>query len=322
MSRLLKYSGLLQKLFVSALIMVALAMSMDVSKLFSSLSEIHASAWIVATAFIFVQILALSYRWLTLINVYGNKISFGYAIKVNLASTLANYLFITSIGGIIARVAMSVKGGISLMRSIAATGLDRLFTLLGLVILTVLFLPVLSSILSQDIFHKTLGMILLCGLGAVLLSVIVFEAPRKKVIFSHRKVAMCFQYLRCVLVNQTVLGKVIGSSLVAQIAYFCAVYCVMTSMGIEFSWLHFMAIIPVITIVSSLPVGYGGWGIREGAFVYGLGLINVPLETAFSASVQIGLISMGAAIIAGIPVLFGGKSRPSFTIQKKTKDHA
>ena len=74
-------------------------------------------------------------------------------------------------------------------------------------------------------------------------------------------------------------------------------------MGIEFSWLHFIAIIPVITIVASLPIGYGGWGIREGAFVYGLGLINIPFETAFATSIQIGIISMAGALIAAIPAL-------------------
>ena len=75
------------------------------------------------------------------------------------------------------------------------------------------------------------------------------------------------------------------------------------SMGIDFSVLYFFAVIPVITLVSSLPIGYGGWGIREGAFVYGLGLINVPFETAFATSIQVGIISMCGAIVAAIPVL-------------------
>jgi uncharacterized membrane protein YbhN (UPF0104 family) len=70
-----------------------------------------------------------------------------------------------------------------------------------------------------------------------------------------------------------------------------------------------MAVIPVITLISSLPVGYAGWGLREGAFIYGLGLINIPLESAFMASVQIGLLSMALAICTGIPALIDSETQ-------------
>lgn len=303
MKNLLSQSKLLQKVVISLLIMGFLFAGMDYSKFTASIGDIHIDAWVIALGLIYLQLIALSYRWLKLINLYEKKISFAYAVKVNLASLIANYLFITSIGGIIVRVAMSVKSGVSLIRSVAATGLDRFFTLLALLVLSIMFLPVLGKVVSSDIYHETLFMILMLIGISVLFSLLLFEVPRKKIIFSHRKVAMCFQYLRTVLTDQKVFGKVIASSLIGQIAYFGAVYFIMRSMGIEFSWLEFIAVIPVITIVASLPIGYGGWGIREGAFVYGLGLIHVPFETAFATSIQIGIISMAGALFAGIPAL-------------------
>lgn len=314
-------SKFLQKIALSVLIMGILALGMDYSKFTMSVGSIHLEAWAMALGLIYLQVIALSYRWLKLINIYEKKISFTYAIKVNLASLIANYLFITSIGGIIVRVAMSVKSGVSLIRSIAATGLDRFFTLLALMLLSIIFLPVFNDIVSTDIYHKVMFMILMMVGLSVLLSLILFEAPRKKIIFSHRKVAMCFQYLRTVLTDQKVFGKVVASSLIGQLSYFAAVYCIMTSMGIDFSWLHFIAVIPVITVVASLPIGYGGWGIREGAFVYGLGLINVPFETAFATSIQIGIISMGGALLAGVPVLLSSDFKQFFSSQKTTSDH-
>ncbi|MGH1398100.1 MAG: lysylphosphatidylglycerol synthase transmembrane domain-containing protein [Alphaproteobacteria bacterium] len=303
MKELLSKTGLLKKIAISAVILVALVFMMDTSKLRFTLDDIHNDAWAIAAGFIFVQILALSYRWLKLINFYERKITFRNAVKVNLASLLANYLFITSVGGIVVRVAMSVKSRVSLIRSIAATGLDRLFTLFALLLLTLIFLPILGQIVSTDVFHKTVFLLLLCAAGAVVLTLILFEAPRRKIIFSHRKVAMVFGYLRSVFTNTDVFARITAASLIGQLAYFAAVYTVLVSIGAEFSWLHFLAVIPVITIVASLPIGYGGWGIREGAFVYGLGFISVPIETAFAASIQIGLISMAATIMTGVPAL-------------------
>lgn len=306
-----------QKILISICIMGALFFSTDLSKLQNSLGVIHIDAWVLAIGFIFAQILALSYRWLLLINVYEKKISFDYAVKINIASMLANYLFITSVGGIIVRVALSVKSGVSLMRSIAATGLDRLFTLFALIVMTAVFLPVLGDIVSDDIYQRTIGLIVISVLAVASFSLILFEGPRRKIIFSHRKVAMCFQYLRYVLTNKKVFGTVTVFSLLGQLCYFAAVYFVLASMGVEFSWFYFIAIIPLITVVASLPIGYGGWGIREGAFVYGLGLIDIPFETAFAASIQVGLISMAAATISGVPLLFNTDFR-RFLLKRKS----
>jgi len=312
MLNIFKTPKTLQKIAVSALIMGALLMSMDYSKFNGSLGRIHIDSWFFALGFIYFQILALSYRWLKLINVYEKKIDFAYAIKVNLMSLVANYLFITSIGGIIVRVAMSVNVGVSLIRSIAATALDRFFTILGLLLLAIIFLPILNVIVSPDLFQSTLFLIASMLGSSVVFSLFLFETPRKKIIFSHRKIAMCFQYLRKVITDGQVIGGVVTASLVGQLAYFAAVYTIMVSMGINFSMLHFLAVIPVIALVASLPIGYGGWGIREGAFVYGLGFIDVPFETAFATSIQIGIISMGGAIIAGIPILIRSRSKYNF----------
>lgn len=294
---------LVVKVAISALTMVFLVWHMDTGVLGHHLGDIQLNIWFVAALMLFLQIFMLTYRWFLLINAHERRITYRNALRVTLASMIANYLFITSIGGIIVRVAMSVQSGFSLMRSIAATALDRIMTLGALLILTVLFLPVLSAIASHDIYHHAIFVIGLFLIGAFLFSLLFSDSLRRKIIFSHRKVAMCFKYLRTIMTDKNLLGKIIASSLVGQIAYFGAVYMLTLSMGVEFSWLHFISILPLITVIASLPVGYGGWGIREGAFVYGLGLINIPVEVAFAVSVQVGLLSMICAFFAGVPAL-------------------
>ena len=291
------------KIVISMSIMALLAVRMDFGALGGHIGHIQGSIWLVASGMIFAQIFALSYRWFLLINAHEDRITYRNAVRVTLASMIANYLFITSIGGIIVRVAMSVQSGISLVRSIAATALDRVMTLVALLILTAVFLPVLSAIASHDVIHQAVFVLGLFSCAAFMFALLMFDTFRRKIIFSHRKVTMCFKYLRTVMTDQNMMGKILISSLIGQIAYFVAAYALTVSMGIEFSWLHFISILPLITIIASLPIGYGGWGIREGAFVYGLGLINIPIEVAFAVSVQIGLISMICAFIAGVPAL-------------------
>jgi len=300
------------KILVSLGIIGLLGMRMDTHNAAELISKIHRNVWLIAAGMIFVQILSLSYRWFLLINAHEKRITYRNAVRVTIASQIANYLFITSIGGIVVRIALSVQSGFSVMRSIAATALDRIMTLAALLILTALFLPVLSAIASHDVYHHAIFVLVLFALALFMFALLMFDTLRRRIIFSHRKITMCFKYLRTIMTDQNLLAKVIISSLVGQLAYFVAVYSVTLSTGIEFSWLHFISILPLITIVASLPVGYGGWGIREGAFVYGLGLINIPMETAFAISVQIGLISMLCAFIAGVPALLLRKNSVNF----------
>ena len=105
---------------------------------------------------IFIQIFALSYRWFLLINAHERRITYRNSVRVTLASMIANYLFITSVGGIVMRIAMRVQSGNSLVRSIAATVLDRGMTLLALLLLTLAFLPIVGDIASHDIFHHAI----------------------------------------------------------------------------------------------------------------------------------------------------------------------
>ena len=297
------------KIAISIVIMAVFMLRIDMGSVIAQASDINKNVWLLAGVFMFTQIFLLAYRWFLIINAHEQRLSGVNALRVTLASLVANYLFITSIGGIIVRVAMSVHGGFSLMRSIAATALDRVMTLLALLILTVLFLPVLGDIASHDLMHMAVFTLSIFGLGGFLFVFLFSETLRRRVIFSHRKVTMSVKYLRTIMTDPNLLMKIIASSLVAQLSYFAAIYVVTVATGIEFQWLHFISILPLITVIASLPIGYGGWGIREGAFVYGLGIINIPVETAFMISVQIGLISMMCAFVAGIPSLISHKRK-------------
>ncbi len=320
MTRLLKKRAFLIKALISLAIIVVLAMRMDMSTLKDVIGHVHVEYWLIALALMFLQILALALRWSLLINVHGHKMDYGDSVRITLASLLANYLFITSIGGIIVRVALAVQHGISWVQSIAATTLDRLMTLAALLILTIVFLPILFGIVEREIFQSTLAAIFTFVLAFGVFSLIFLKNVRRHLIFSHRKIAVGYKYLRSIGRNHNLIAQIVTTSLFAQIAYFGAVYIITTSTGAEFPLLYFMAVLPMITIVASLPLGYGGWGIREGAFVYGLGLINIPIETAFIISVQIGLISMIAVLVAGIPALMNGHMQLS--LKKLKASHA
>ena len=133
------------------------------------------------------------------------------------------------------------------------------------------------------------------------MNLVVFRMPQMTRLKGRMRYGA--RYLKILLNNPFLLAKIVILSLVAQMGLFMAVYCLTISTGANISFIDLMTVLPVISLVASLPISIGGWGVREGAFVYGLGLLGIPMETAFLISIQVGLISMLTTVLTGMPAL-------------------
>jgi len=299
------------KIFISIALLLVLTMRMDKQAFLETLFHTQASGWIYATIFVLIQFFTLALRWELLINIGRNRMNYIESLQVTLASLLANMLFITSIGGIFVKIALALQHGASLFKAAFATACDRLLTLTALVLLSAIFIPGLGRYLDGEIYGAIclfLGVfiIALFIFTPLFLNIILKQLP--KLPFSSSNITSGIRYIKILINNHTLTAKLLFISLTAQISFFISIYCLTVSANISLSFFDLMTVLPVIAIVSSLPISFGGWGVREGAFIYGLGLLGVPMETAFLISVQTGLVGMIATIIAGVPALITVKS--------------
>lgn len=269
---------------------------------------IHAGAWGYALVLMILQILGLTLRWHYLINLTDNKTSYMTSLRITLAGLLANFLFITSISGIFVRIALIIQQGISMTRAICATITDRLMTLAALIILSALCLPALAYYIDSNTYTILASAISLLAFFGFIFIPLFFNNILKNIVYPGRKLkrfAPTFKYIRTFLSSKEIVGKTLAISLISQLFYFFAIYLIAVSTGAEVSFLTMLYVLPIITLVASLPISLGGWGVREGAFIYGLGLIGVPMETAFIISIQIGILSILSTVIASLPTLLG-----------------
>lgn len=316
----LKRYALPIKCFAALLIFAALFIRMDWSQLETMTHNISLGITGIALALIVGQLLLLAYRWQIFMNAEKNLVNYQVAVNITTASQLANFLFITSVGGIVVRIALARHYGMSLLKAICAAVTDRFMTLLSIVVFAVLFIPALSSVLPKHMFE---GLIIMTGIG--MLTALLFPSMLigflKPIIMKNRALASSVIYLRRLIRKPHLITPVLISSFIAQLAYFLAVCFAGRSIGLEFSTTQMIAMLPMITLISSLPIGLGGWGIREGAFVFGLALIGIPAESAFLISVQIGLLGILSTIIVAIPALMTGSMQSIFrsAVQYKLK---
>ena len=303
LKKIMKNLNLPLKIVISILVLFALFRTMDTSTLGQLMQQIDLSFWLLAMGMLFLQILALTFRWTDLVNLRKPQITYGSGLRMTVASQLASILLITSIGGVVVRIAMLMQSGISLAKSICVTVTDRLMTLFALVLLALIFLPAFRSFVDHPVFNALAMTGALTGLVIFLFVPLFFQESLRKLILSNRKIASAYGYLRDLVSDYPLLARITLTSLMGQVFYFLAVYFISLSAGAHIDILTLLCVLPVITLIASLPVSFGGWGIREGAFIYGLGLIGIPAEMAFLISIQIGILTMLSVVLAGLPAL-------------------
>lgn len=261
---------------------------------------------------IICQILFLSLRWQNLLNARKHHVDFSASLFMNLASFFANVLFITSVGGIVAKSGLAIRHGVSVFYALIATLLDRLLTLAALLIFSFMALPVLAHILDKTIIYMLWMSVYFILLILVLGIILVKSGALRDFILGNRKRARAIHTLRHMVFNPSLILKVIGYSLAAQACFIISVYVLSLDMTYTGTTLEFLALLPVIALISSLPISFGGWGIREGAFIYGLGLIGFSMESAFLLSVQVGVVTMVAPVLMSLPFVFRQNTRHLF----------
>ncbi|HEY8191933.1 MAG TPA: lysylphosphatidylglycerol synthase transmembrane domain-containing protein, partial [Alphaproteobacteria bacterium] len=231
------------------------------------------------------------------------RVTYPRALTVTLAALLSNLLLITSVSGVLVRIALSVQHGMAWVKATCAATIDRLMTLAALILLAALLMPALGGMVEPRLFRAAaLSLAVFIGIGATG-GVLFFGRRLREFLSRNAHMREIIDYVRGLFANPARTAVIIISSLAAQIAYFLAVFVIARATGAEIGFMQLMTVLPVIALVASLPLSFGGWGIREGAFVYGLGLLGVPMETAFLISVQIGLLSMLSVAVTALPVL-------------------
>lgn len=293
------------RIMISILLLSLVALQVDFPVLFETAMDSNLWLFPVAIACVIGQIFFLSLRWHRYLNVGRQRVGFGISLLTNIIGYFANVIFITSIGGIIAKSALAVRYGLSVAQAIFATALDRFMTMAALVVFSLVSLPFLIETLDS----KLLGVLFL-SVVSVVAAVLAFILALRSgnlndFIFSCTKRSRLLVMLRSYTENRELMSVSVHYSFVAQICFFASVYVLF--LGLEhqgIDHLQLLALLPILALVSSLPISFGGWGIREGAFVYGLGLIGFTPETALLLSIQVGIVGLIAPMIVGGVCLF------------------
>lgn len=241
--------------------------------------------------YILIRVLGFTGNWLTYVNYYFCGMFF-------------NLFLPTSIGGDVIKIFFMSRGKDRRKKILASYSVvaDRLFGLASLLLLGCAAVVSCPAILPASLTD------LLIWAGVAVICVLVLM-PVIGRLFRNRMDTMTGNAVRTMLVfwrhPATLAAGIIFSLFIQGL---CILICVLLgrAMAIQVPAIFYFAAFPLISLLTMLPLSFNGIGVREGGFVYLLGLHGIPAGQAVTLSLGFFAIQVAASLAGGIVYSTGG----------------
>ena len=190
--------------------------------------------------------------------------------------------------------------------AIASVFMDRYIGFSALLTISVIAFPFGFNYLEGTHVKWLMPIILVAFISG---SIIVFKfrlGERVKFLFR------IYEYFQIYSRKKGVLFKAFLYSVVIQISGIIAIYILSKGISLNISFLSLLIFVPIIILISFIPISISGIGLREGAFVIFLGTIGVPSDLAMTLSI-LWFLSVVVASLWGLfeylrfKAVFGGE---------------
>lgn len=294
------------KLAFGIALMAALIMRVDVSALLQKIADVDIFYLTLMFIIPHLMIGINTFKWQIFLRELGLRLNFNKLFGLYLIATFFNNFLPTMVGGDAVRAYALGRDTQDASSVTAATFMERLVGLAGLVSLVPL---VLFSSIVTDQFPVVWLLAPASLLGFALASVMLLSSkfdPLWRRLRSIQKLAHLLEFLartrKAVYRAAQSLRILLATYLLSLLFYVgaaSAVWAAAMSLGANVNIGYLMATVPLVLVAGMLPVSLNGLGITEAGFALFLQLAGVPLVDA----VGVGLLLRARLLVTG---LFGG----------------
>ena len=241
-----------------------------------------------------------SLRWQVLCTLFSFRDKWRTFLGFYFVGMFFNLFLPTGLGGVFFKIHfLSRKNGRRLSATFTVLG-DRLFGLIAM-----LLIGAASVKIRPDLLPSPLSDILFAGGLAVLGGLFFLPLIARMEIPFWPALSPYLKDLLAIWRRPKEMFIILGLSFILQALGMGAVAVLGSGLGIKVPVTFYFAAVPVVAIAILIPISLNGIGIREGAFVYLLGLKGIPAAPAlclgllyFAVQAAVSLIG-GAAYAAG-----------------------
>jgi uncharacterized protein (TIRG00374 family) len=297
---MLRYLILITKVALSAGLVWYAFSKVDVGSALDYLRNISAQVIVLVLFLLFVQMVIAASRLRELLMLLGARCSLIGAVDVVMIGAFFSQTMISFIGGDAMRIWRIVRSRTSVGVATKSILFDRAAGFAGLILLAFFGLPFLMQLIEQP----ELKISLLIAMFAFVLGFLFFLSLRHMpaIFMKWRAFNMIADFsseARKLSRNKRGATTLLVLSLAIHVMNVVILYIIAQSLSIEITFLNSIVLFPPVLFMSMLPISVAGWGVREGAMVVALNMVDVSSHQSLALSICFGLCALAISLPGG-----------------------
>jgi len=283
---------------IGIIIFIFLLFKLDLSQIFEEFFNLKINFLIIAFIFSVLIIITQTLKWFVIARYQKIKVPFLEAIKINLIGSFFGTVTPAKIGGVFRSEYLKKYADNKIGKPIGNFILEKILDLCSIG-----FLAVIASLILTDILPiKSWIQIIILFIFVLMLIIILNENLSRRFFSAGGKIVGK-------MISLEVKNKIKGEfysfyadkpnnkyffffffiNLLSWIILYITTYFIGRALGIEISVFYYLTILPVVTLISQIPITIAGLGVREVTMIGIFGFLGVEATKVFSMSL-LGLI--------------------------------
>jgi uncharacterized membrane protein YbhN (UPF0104 family) len=288
---------------VSAVLLGWIGWHTDWEQVAHAFAQLRVELWLAAIATLALTQVVSAVRWQMLARPLGFERSLGQYIGFYFIGMYFNMLLPTSVGGDVVRAWYLDGRSGKRLAAFVAVFVDRLSGLLVLLVMACVATAACPLDLPAWIAWSVWGTAGCAGIGMALLPVLA-RSKRARLRATQLRSGLAMLRQPRLLAVTTLL------SLVVQAANVIIVWLVGSAIGAGVPAAYYWILVPMVSLLTLLPVSVNGMGLRESGMVVFLAPLGIGKGTALTLSVLWFAVFTTTSLIGALVYLFGRFPRP------------
>jgi len=286
-------------------IFVYLLVKLDLKEILNEISRANLFFIAISVALVFVFLTTQTLKWYVIAKIQEIEVPFKDAFKINLISSFYGLITPSRLGTVM-RAEYLKKYTKNIGKGLSNFTLDKVLDLISIFFIAIIF----SFVFREKLDFIPVEFFIIIFLGLIVLTFIFINKERAKFLlrfvynkFIPRKKREFFKatfesfYENIPKKRYFILFFMLN--LLNWIVLETITYFIGLSLGINLPLIFYLAILPIVTLVSMIPITIGGLGTREATMITLFGIFGASAEKVFSMSlISLLIVSLIPSLIA------------------------
>lgn len=283
--------GVFLKIVVSIALVWWLLGSVGAEGALNRLLDVHPMWLVAAIGLGATQVLIGALRWRMVLSAIDTQMSMAQAFRFSYIGGFFNQTLPSSVGGDAVRGYLAYKSGMALGPAVNGVLLDRIATVLAMVLLVAVMTFFAADRLDGGaMFAQGVWIVLVLAIGGTLMVMVLDRLPAGLQRFRLVSgLAVLAADARRALLHPLNSTLVMVLSIIGHVNLSLIVFVLAQGLAVEVSLMDCLLLFPPVLLIQTLPISVAGWGVREGAMVTLFAMAGVSGEGALAISILYGL---------------------------------